>query len=946
VSLKASATNKTDSQTKGADFSFNLPSRKYNDKNHLQQMVNEVVRSPGKPLDSGTRIYMESKFGHDFKSVAIHNDATAASSANSLGAKAFASGSNIVFAQGEYRPHTASGKALLAHELAHVVQQTRNGGAPWNPAYSDTEADAAGQLVGKDGTVSIKTAAPMSSPQMKPAKKTHTQVIRDGRFLRVVEIDEQGRIVRGLAEIKAKTGVEPDPIDVIQEYTREGKATRKFTVPPGYEATTNKATDAQVETRSDSETIFMQEAAPVKEHERQLEQAKAIYYEYLSDFMYIDEKFGEHAIGSPLFDPSQAKYASEEDLLDIWKDPNFKEWLNRRRDEIFYEKIKQQNLEYLESIGGAETGYTPEEARKIVAARFKRKNARGVPVYDENTGIHIGFVEHVIEKKELGGAVGTVTRVYYDLEGKEMHREKPNTVLTPAAEVFQDLARNAPGIGYAINVSEIGLGESLNLRDRGRNLSNADVADRAISALPGGELARGGAEVITGVSLSGGKDLGRAWEGDPRLLTTRERAGKAIIIGTAVATAGVGHLKMKFGPKIGPKFRPPSDRQPLRRRLSPTSSRTWAPKDITVHKAVGGSGPKSRVGSGRKSVEGIGKDAGAETPQSHLRVQKAMQEPSPPLSRHFTPGRQAVGVLELEEHLKSPRPRSGGAAAAKDQIPSLPARRPKTRAPEKAGISKPKPQSAASTSRKGLIDDVTEQTDAQMRKQTVSSEVDPNTGEVVYKSHPIPYAAVETRRRSDLKPAVRRKKTKTSSRKKQQVGDVSRSNEVREHFRETQKEFEGMANPSKPPEFDKMRPSRSKSSAKPKSWLFGSIRNKAALSDLGIKSRKVLRTFEEQHHLLIQEKRDWFEAKGIDIDQYTVTLTQGVHNAIHTSRKARKPKGTLTIKEQEMKGWNKEWIDWIDTHQNASKRQIRYQMNKMRRKYKIQWETIAPYEKR
>lgn len=87
-------------------------------------IVSDVVSSgAGRPLDGGTRDFMESRFGQDFGQVRIHTDAQAAESASAINARAYTSGSNIVFGSGEYQPETDSGKRLLAHELVHVGQQ-------------------------------------------------------------------------------------------------------------------------------------------------------------------------------------------------------------------------------------------------------------------------------------------------------------------------------------------------------------------------------------------------------------------------------------------------------------------------------------------------------------------------------------------------------------------------------------------------------------------------------------------------------------------------------------------------------------------------------------------------------------------------------------------------------------------------------------------------------
>jgi Domain of unknown function (DUF4157) len=86
-------------------------------------IVYEALRSPGQPLSAPTRAFFEPRFGHDFSNVRVHADAIAANSARAMNALAYTVGRNIVFAPGQYVPGAADGGRLLAHELAHVVQQ-------------------------------------------------------------------------------------------------------------------------------------------------------------------------------------------------------------------------------------------------------------------------------------------------------------------------------------------------------------------------------------------------------------------------------------------------------------------------------------------------------------------------------------------------------------------------------------------------------------------------------------------------------------------------------------------------------------------------------------------------------------------------------------------------------------------------------------------------------
>src|SRR6476660_5120075 len=87
------------------------------------------ILNPGQPIDPETRAYFEPRFGHDFSRVRVHADSAAASSAKSENAHAYTIGNDLVFGSGLYNPGSRSGRQLLAHELAHVVQQENPAGA-------------------------------------------------------------------------------------------------------------------------------------------------------------------------------------------------------------------------------------------------------------------------------------------------------------------------------------------------------------------------------------------------------------------------------------------------------------------------------------------------------------------------------------------------------------------------------------------------------------------------------------------------------------------------------------------------------------------------------------------------------------------------------------------------------------------------------------------------
>lgn len=103
--------------------------------------------SAGQPLDRETRSFMEAGLGSNFADVRVHTDRRAAQSSDALAADAYTSGRDIYFAAGKYAPSSHQGQHLLAHELAHTVQQ-ENGAMPMaaSPVGGVIVGDAADPL--------------------------------------------------------------------------------------------------------------------------------------------------------------------------------------------------------------------------------------------------------------------------------------------------------------------------------------------------------------------------------------------------------------------------------------------------------------------------------------------------------------------------------------------------------------------------------------------------------------------------------------------------------------------------------------------------------------------------------------------------------------------------------------------------------------------------------
>jgi hypothetical protein len=107
-------------------------------------IVHDVLRSPGQPLDPASRAFMEPRFGYDFSRVRVHADSRAAKSAEAVSAHAYTVGSDIVFGANQGGPGNGSHQRILAHELAHVVQQRgRQSGGSLQVAPANDSAEGA-----------------------------------------------------------------------------------------------------------------------------------------------------------------------------------------------------------------------------------------------------------------------------------------------------------------------------------------------------------------------------------------------------------------------------------------------------------------------------------------------------------------------------------------------------------------------------------------------------------------------------------------------------------------------------------------------------------------------------------------------------------------------------------------------------------------------------------
>ncbi|GHC44443.1 hypothetical protein GCM10010507_19320 [Streptomyces cinnamoneus] len=148
---------------------------------HDGSAVRNVLRTAGRPLEQGVRQEMEERFGADFSTVRVHRDAAAQHSAASLGARAYTAGEHVVLGRdGDDKDD----KRVLAHELAHVLQQRLGAHRPagtdgevWVGEPGDrweraAEADAQRVLRGSGGLRAVPGTA--DAPPARPA--THGSV--------------------------------------------------------------------------------------------------------------------------------------------------------------------------------------------------------------------------------------------------------------------------------------------------------------------------------------------------------------------------------------------------------------------------------------------------------------------------------------------------------------------------------------------------------------------------------------------------------------------------------------------------------------------------------------------------------------------------------------------------------------------------------------------------
>jgi hypothetical protein len=138
-------------------------------------IVRDVLSSPSQPLDQSTRAFMELRFGHDFSKVRVHTGERAAESVRAVNAHAYTVGPHIVFGARQYATDTVAGQTLLAHELAHTVQQGAACSSRVQRETADDDDAKTSEIASNEGTQA--TAAQETTKPTKEQKAACNRTI-------------------------------------------------------------------------------------------------------------------------------------------------------------------------------------------------------------------------------------------------------------------------------------------------------------------------------------------------------------------------------------------------------------------------------------------------------------------------------------------------------------------------------------------------------------------------------------------------------------------------------------------------------------------------------------------------------------------------------------------------------------------------------------------------
>lgn len=156
-------------------------------------------RGSGAPLDRETGEKLGAAMGADFDDVRVHTTPAADELSHQLGARAFTTGQDIFFREGTYAPHTSEGETLLAHELAHVVQQ----GAGQVPEGSRMTVNAPDDAFERDADRAAESATGAGGAEAAVQRQEEEE-----EAVQMQEIPEEEEIVQTQVEEEEEDALE------------------------------------------------------------------------------------------------------------------------------------------------------------------------------------------------------------------------------------------------------------------------------------------------------------------------------------------------------------------------------------------------------------------------------------------------------------------------------------------------------------------------------------------------------------------------------------------------------------------------------------------------------------------------------------------------------------------------------------------------------------------
>ncbi|MCL4858140.1 MAG: DUF4157 domain-containing protein [Caldilineaceae bacterium] len=196
----------------------------------------QAARGGGQSLDRGVRAQMEPALGANFGGVRVHHNAQADRLNQSLSARAFTTGQDIFFKQGEYNPGSSGGRELLAHELTHVVQQNGDQvqtkltvGAPGD--RFEQEADSTARAVMEQETQAQRQtpsagSSSSSMGSMPPKEEEEEQQQQQGLPLRA-KSDSLMRIPPSSSSSSSASSGAPPPATELEDEEDEPLAMKR-----------------------------------------------------------------------------------------------------------------------------------------------------------------------------------------------------------------------------------------------------------------------------------------------------------------------------------------------------------------------------------------------------------------------------------------------------------------------------------------------------------------------------------------------------------------------------------------------------------------------------------------------------------------------------------------------------------------------------------------------